>query len=57
MRTMVERLFKHCQGDDLAIDLVEAEGAWSESDSADWDRAREEAWATWRSSRSSTPTS
>lgn len=53
----LERLFEHGQGDDMAAELVEAEGAWSKSDVEEWDRAREEAWATWRADRSSTPTS
>jgi predicted transcriptional regulator len=37
--------------------LAAAEGAWSEADVKEWESAREEAWATWPSSRSSTPTS
>ncbi len=53
----LERLFEHGQGDDLAAELVQAEGAWSKADVADWDRAREEAWASWPADRSSTPTS
>ncbi len=44
-------------GDDLASALVEAEGAWSESDVEEWEREREEAWATWPADRYSTPTS
>lgn len=36
--------------------LAEAEGAWSASDVAEWERTREEVWATW-SDPSSTPTS
>jgi hypothetical protein len=36
--------------------LLDAEGAWSESDVEEWERAREEAWATWPD-RFSTPTS
>lgn len=37
--------------------LAEAEGAWSASDVAEWERAREEVWATWPTDPSSTPTS
>ena len=43
--------------DDLAASLVEAEGAWSERDVTEWERTREEAWATWPGGRYSTPTS
>jgi hypothetical protein len=43
--------------DDLSSALAEAEGAWSESDVAEWERTREEAWATWPADRYSTPTS
>jgi predicted DNA-binding protein len=42
--------------DDLDTALTEAEGAWSKSDVEEWERAREEAWATWPD-RSSTQTS
>ncbi len=42
---------------DLGSALAEAEGAWSESDVEEWERAREEAWATWPADRYSTPTS
>jgi hypothetical protein len=28
--------------------LAEAEGAWSEDDVREWERAREEAWGSWR---------
>lgn len=44
-------------GEDLASALDDAEGAWSESDVKEWERAREEAWATWPADRFSTPTS
>lgn len=37
--------------------LAGAEGAWSEADVEDWERAREEAWSTWRADLSSTPMS
>ncbi len=37
--------------------LADAEGAWSEGDVREWERAREEAWASWPTERSSTPTS
>lgn len=43
--------------DDLVSALAEAEGAWSESDVEEWERVREEAWATWPTGRYSTPTS
>lgn len=42
---------------DLESALAEAEGAWSKADVEEWERAREEAWATWPTDRSSTPTS
>ncbi len=45
------------RGDDISAALAEAEGAWSASDVEDWERAREEAWATWPADRSSTPMS
>jgi hypothetical protein len=41
----------------LAPELAEVEGAWSEDEVEEWERAREEAWATWQPGRSSTPTS
>lgn len=53
----VERLLDQGSDKDLSLALVEAEGAWSEDDFLDWERAREEAWASWPSGRSSTPTS
>lgn len=43
--------------DEIAPALAEAEGAWSEDDFSEWERAREEAWATWATNPSSTPTS
>lgn len=43
--------------DDLVSALTEAEGAWSESDVKEWERARKETWASWPLDRSSTPTS
>lgn len=52
----LEHLFEQ-GGDDIASALAEAEGAWSKSDVEDWERAREEAWATWPADRYSTPTS
>jgi len=42
--------------EDLRTALVEAEGSWSDHDVAEWERMREEAWASWPD-RSSTPTS
>jgi predicted CopG family antitoxin len=53
----LERHLEPDSGDDLMAALVEAEGAWSESDVEEWERARREAWATWPADRSSTPTS
>jgi hypothetical protein len=54
----LERLFERAGGDDLAASIAEAEGAWTEGEVEEWERAREEAWATWRSDdRYSTPTS
>jgi hypothetical protein len=52
----LERFLEQDGKDDLASALAEAEGAWSESDVKEWEREREEAWATWPD-RSSTPTS
>jgi len=53
----LERLLDQGGEDPLASALAEAEGAWSESDVKEWERAREEAWATWPANQSSTPTS
>jgi len=53
----LERLLDQGGGDDLEAALAEAEGSWSESDVEEWERAREEAWASWPTDRSSTPTS
>jgi Ribbon-helix-helix protein, copG family len=53
----LERLLEPDSENDLAAALVEAEGAWSETDVTEWERTREEAWATWPVDRSSTPTS
>lgn len=53
----LERLFEQGGEDDLNTALMEAEGAWNESDVEEWEKAREEAWATWPTDRSSTPTS
>ncbi len=53
----LERLLASGGEDDLASALAEAEGAWSEGDVKEWERAREEAWATWPADRYSTPTS
>jgi hypothetical protein len=48
----LERLFEQGGGDDLHAALVEAEGAWSESDVEEWEKAREEAWGSWPTSPS-----
>jgi hypothetical protein len=53
----LERLLEQGAGDDLAAAVAEAEGAWSESDVAEWERTRKEAWASWQADRYSTPTS
>jgi hypothetical protein len=42
--------------DELASSLLKAEGSWSERDVEEWERVREEAWASWPD-RSSTRTS
>jgi len=53
----LERLLDQGGEGGVAAALAEAEGAWSERDVEEWERARGEAWATWPSDRSSTPTS
>jgi hypothetical protein len=53
----VERLLDRAEGHALSPALAEAEGAWAKADVEDWERAREEAWSTWRTDPSSTPTS
>ena len=53
----VARLLEQGADDEIAPALAEAEGAWSEADVKEWERAQEEAWATWSSDRSSTQTS
>jgi len=52
----LEQLFA---GDESALStaLEEVEGSWSASDVEEWERAREEAWASWPEDRSSIPTS
>lgn len=42
--------------EDLRSALLEAEGSWSDRDVTEWERMREEAWASWPD-RFSTPTS
>lgn len=37
---------------DLAARIRAAAGSWSEADVSDWNRARGEAWASWRTRRS-----
>jgi hypothetical protein len=32
---------------DLVRAIENAQGAWSEADVGDWERARDEAWASW----------
>ncbi len=53
----LERLLDPGGEDDIEVALADAEGAWSESDVEEWERAREEAWASWPTDRYSTPTS
>jgi predicted transcriptional regulator len=53
----LEQLLERGGEEGLASALAEAEGAWSKSDVEEWERAREEAWATWPASPYSTPTS
>jgi hypothetical protein len=53
----LERHLDRVKDPDLGPELAEAEGAWSEDEVEDWERARKEAWATWQPDRSSTPTS
>jgi len=53
----LERLLEQGGEGGVAAALAEAEGAWSERDVEEWERARGEAWATWPADRSSTPTS
>jgi hypothetical protein len=55
-----EALARHLErapDEDVLSGLVEAEGAWSEIEVEEWERAREEAWASWSVDPSSTPTS
>lgn len=47
----LERYFESSGKGDLASTLAEAEGAWSESDVKEWERARREAWASWSPDR------
>jgi predicted CopG family antitoxin len=37
---------------DLVRAIEDAEGSWSEADVREWERARDEAWASWPSDRS-----
>ena len=37
---------------DLVRAIESAEGSWSEADVREWERARDEAWASWPSDRS-----
>lgn len=43
----LDRYFDRGNQPDLAQAVAEAEGAWSEADVAEWEQAREEAWASW----------
>jgi predicted transcriptional regulator len=53
----LEHFFEGGGENDLDAALAEAEGAWSASDVSEWERAREEAWASWQAGPYSTPTS
>ena len=53
----LDRLLEQGSENDLGSALAQAEGAWTEADVEEWERSREEAWATWPPGRSSTPTS
>jgi hypothetical protein len=53
----LQRLLEQGDDDGPASALVDAEGAWSERDVREWERARKEAWATWPNGQSSTPIS
>lgn len=50
----IVRLLEQGSEDEIAPALAEAEGSWSEDDVEEWERAREEAWATWSTGPSST---
>lgn len=47
----LERFLEKGADGELATALLEAEGAWSESDVEEWEQAREEAWASWPAGR------
>jgi metal-responsive CopG/Arc/MetJ family transcriptional regulator len=51
-----EALTLYLERDDERRDLVRAieaaEGTWTKADVAEWEKARNEAWATWPSDRS-----
>ncbi|CAN5590024.1 hypothetical protein BH20ACT19_BH20ACT19_12750 [soil metagenome] len=54
----VERLLGQPAGEGpMPPALAEAEGAWSQTDVEDWERARKEAWSAWRTDPPLTPTS
>jgi predicted transcriptional regulator len=42
---------------ELISAIAAAEGTWSDEEAADFERSREQAWATWQSPPFSTPTS
>jgi hypothetical protein len=56
-----EALSAYLEREDERRDLVRAiesaEGSWSEADVREWEKARDEAWASWPADRSWTPTS
>ncbi|MGH2848533.1 MAG: ribbon-helix-helix protein, CopG family [Thermoleophilaceae bacterium] len=51
-----EALSAYLEREDERRDLVRvieaAEGSWSDADVLEWERSRDEAWASWRSDRS-----
>ena len=54
----IEGYFERDRGaEGVSRRLEAAAGSWSEEDVAEWERARERAWKSWRSDPSSTPTS
>lgn len=53
----LERFLDQDGDEDLRAALLEAEGSWSDRDVEEWERARQEAWASWPTGPSSTQTS
>ena len=53
----LERHLDRVEDPELGPEFAAAEGAWTSDEVEEWERARDEAWATWQPDRSSTPTS